>query len=150
MYIVDKINEIKARFNPNSVLLDKDKRFIESFYERVLSKPFANRGCSDCYNDAFIELYNYASKNEIRDMGQFLLKRQEIIRVTSKDDNGKNTLTVHNRSSLTDEIAIMTLKKAPNMIVLFESYPDNWEDIINQDSKTKSKKATKATEIKEQ
>lgn len=139
MYLLDKLKEMKVRFDESDELSSSDKSFIESNYERILSKRFNNRGCGQCYRDAFIEMYLYATKNGIKDMGKFIMKR-EVVRTIDG--------TVYSRTNITDEAAIKLLKSYPQRIDDFESYPDNWEELIviktkepkaNGESKKKSK-----------
>lgn len=122
MYILGKIEEIGVRFKASGELLSSDKSFIESYYERILFKRFNNRGCGQCYNDAFIEMYTYVKRNGIKDMGKFILKREELIHIQGDKQ-------VYARPNITDEIAIKYLSEYPNAIKKFETYPDNWEEL---------------------
>ncbi len=133
MSIIDQIEIIKARFDESGELLSSDKSFIQSYYERVLNKRFNRSGCGQCYKDAFIEMYIYIKKNGLRDMGQFILKREELLHI-----NGDSQ--VYTRANITDNIAIKYLKKYPNAITRFESYPDNWEEIISGEVKKATSK----------
>lgn len=121
MDILEKIEEVKVRFDQTNELSSSDKSFIESIYERVLSKRFNNRGCGQCYRDAFIEIYVQVKKSGIKDMGKFVLKREELLHI------GGN---VYTRVNIQDKISIEYLKKYPNAITRFESYPENWEELI--------------------
>ena len=145
MYLLDRLKEMKVRFDQSDELSSSDKSFIESNYERILAKRFSNRGCGQCYRDAFIEMYLYAAKNGIKDMGKFIMKR-EVVRTI----NG----TVYSRNNITDEVAIKLLKSYPQRIDDFESYPEDWEDLIlNKTKETKSafapKKKVSAAKTKE-
>lgn len=121
MDILEKIEEVKVRFDQTNELSSSDKSFIESIYERVLSKRFNNRGCGQCYRDAFIEIYVQVKKNGIKDMGNFVMKR-EVVRTIDG--------IVYSRNNITDEAAIKLLKTYPQRIDDFESYPKNWEELI--------------------
>lgn len=124
MYALKKIEEMKARFDDSGELSAFDKSFIESHYERISKKRFNNNGCGQCYHDAFIEMYVHVKKYGIKDMGQFILKREVLIHITGDPQ-------VYTRANITDDIAIKYLKQFPNAINRFESYPDNLEDILS-------------------
>lgn len=123
MYLLEKIEEMKVRFDESGELSFSDKTFIESNYERILSKQFSNRGCGQCYQDAFIEIYIHVKQNGIKDMGQFNLKREEVLHITGDTK-------VYTRVNIKDEVAIKYLKQFPNAINRFETYPDDWEKLV--------------------
>lgn len=138
--MLSKLEEMKARFDQSGELSSLDKKFIDSNYERILYKRFNNRGCGQCYKDAFIEIYIHVKKYGVKDMGQFILKR-EIVR----HFNGVS----FSRSTISDDIAIEFLRQYPQRIADFESYPDNWksmlaekvtEDVTQKPKTTKGKK----------
>lgn len=123
MYLLDKIEEMKVRLGESGELSFSDKTFIESNYERILSKQFSSRGCGQCYQDAFIEIYIHVKQNGIKNMGQFNLKREEVLHITGDTK-------VYTRVNIKDEVAIKYLKQFPNAINRFETYPDDWEKIV--------------------
>ena len=125
MYVSDKIEEIKARFDASDELLSSDKSFIESNYERILSKRFNKTGCGQCYHDAFIEIYIHIKQKGIKKMGKFILKREEVLHITGSPQ-------VYTRANITDDVAAKYLKQFPNAIGRFEGYPDDWEKIISE------------------
>lgn len=131
-----KLEEIKARFDQSGELSSSEKKFIESHYERVLSKTIRNRGCNQCLEDAFIEMYVHSKKYGIKDMGKFTLKR-EVVRFI---DN-----VPYSRANMTDKVAVKLLKQYPQRIEDFEEYPEEWEQIINQSPEKSNKKESKKT-----
>lgn len=131
MELLRKLEEMKTRFETSDGLSSSDKTFIENYYERILSKSFNNRGCGQCYRDAFIEMYLYAKKNGIKEMGKFVMKR-EVVRTIGG--------TVYSRNNITDDKAIELLKAYPQRIEDFEVYPDNWENLLSTQPKTKRAK----------
>lgn len=141
MDIIATIQEIKARFEKSSELLDSDKRFIDLYYERVTAKAFEKRGCNQCYQDAFIEMFIYVKTKGLRDMPNFILKRGQVLTVSNVDKDGNKTRTLYNRSNVTDEVSISHLKKYPKTIDWFESVPENWEELV---SKAKAEPKAKA------
>ena len=54
------IDELRARIETG--FSNQDKEAIVSLYKEVLYKDFVRTSCSDCYKDAFIEIYNYVKK----------------------------------------------------------------------------------------
>lgn len=140
MDVVIKIEEIKARLETNGGLLSSDKIFIETYYDRVLSKKFNRRACGQCYKDAFIEIYLFVKKNGIKEMGKYLLKREVVVHY-----NGY----VYSRAGMTDEIAIAYLSKFPNAISYFEEYPEDWQEGLAEETEKRKTKRQKKQETDE-
>ena len=120
--MLTKIEDMKVRFDDSGELSSSDKSFIESNYERILSKRFSRQGCGQCYKDAFVEIYIHIKKNGIKTMGKFILKREVVLHIAG-DSN------VYTRANITDEVAVKYLRKYPQAISQFEVYPDDWENI---------------------
>lgn len=123
MKFEDTIEEIKVRFEQTGELSSSDKSFIETKYERVLSKPYSRRNCGQCYQDAFIEMYTFYKKNGIKKMGLFKIKRGTGIHTSSG---------YYVRQNTTDEIAAKLLKENPKRADFFEELPENWEEIVDE------------------
>lgn len=138
MYLLNRIEEMKARFDESGELSPSDKIFIESNYERILNKRFTRSGCGQCYRDAFIEIFIHTKKYGIKDMGKYILKREEVIHVAGDPQ-------VYTRSNITDRIAINYLRKYPNAINRFESFPEDWESEVNGKRQNEGELQTKKT-----
>lgn len=138
MKFEDAIEEIKVRFERSGELSSSDKSFIESKYERVLSKSFSRRNCGQCYQDAFIEMYTFYKKNGIKKMGLLILKRGALLHYKNE---------VYTRVNMTDAIAAELLKDNPKRADFFEALPDNWEELIKEDLSDKSKSEDSAEQI---
>lgn len=123
MKFEDTIEEIKVRFERSGELSSSDKSFIESKYERVLSKSFSRRNCGQCYQDAFIEMYTFYKKNGLKKMGLLILKRGAGVHY--KND-------FYTRSNITDQIAAEMLKDNPKRADFFEELPDNLDEVIEE------------------
>lgn len=119
--LLNRIEDMKVRFDQSGELSSSDKSFIDSYYERILSKSFNRSNCNQCYRDAFIEIYIYVKQNGIKKMGKYILKREELIHIAGDPQ-------VYTRANLTDDIAIKYLKKYPNAISKFESFPDKLDN----------------------
>lgn len=131
MDLKTKLEEVKDRLDKTGDLTSADNRFVEINYERITGREFIRRGCGQCYKDAFIEMYIFYKKNGIKKMGEFILKRGVLFHYKNNP---------YTRVNLTDEIAIERLKEYPNTIEQYESYPDNWQELITGKQALKGKR----------
>jgi len=137
--MLSKIEDMKVRFENSGELSSSDKLFIESNYERILFKRFNKSGCSRCYLDAFIEIYYHIKKYGLKEMGKYILKREEVIHISGDTQ-------VYTRANITDDVAVKYLKLYPNAINRFESYPEDWDKKNEEKIKKKvAKQRTKQT-----
>lgn len=125
MYVLNKIEEMKVRFDESGELSSSDRSFIESNYERILSKRFNRSGCGECYKEAFAEIYIHIKKNGIKNMGKFILKREVVLHIAGDSQ-------VYTRANINDDVAAKYLKQFPNGIGHFESFPDDWDSIVSE------------------
>lgn len=94
---------------------------------RIYSKIYLNgKPCELCKHKHII-YFNQLKTNGLKILEkmadqQFILKDNVLI-----DIRGKGQFTKYNMS---DEIAIERLRQFPQRIDEFESYPENWEDIV--------------------
>ena len=94
---------------------------------RIYSKIYLNgKPCELCKHKHII-YFNQLKTNGLKILEkmadqQFILKDNVLVNIT-----GKGQFTKYNMS---DEIAIERLRQFPQRIDEFESYPENWEDIV--------------------
>lgn len=113
------IDELRARIETG--FSNQDKEAVVSLYKEVLNKDFVRTSCSDCYEDAFIEIYNYVKKEgKMKEKCSYTLKNGVLIQVFG-------TGQMFTNDNLTDEAAESYLKLYPKAINQFAHYPDDWE-----------------------
>lgn len=117
---------------------------LESLYRATFKKRL-NKGCSNCWLDAYILLLR-TEKNRLKAMKdcKFELKAGALLVDVVNGDNAK----MATRHNLTDELALYHLRTNPKCIRLFSKYPDDWqaqaeESAPKAESKAKAKKKAK-------
>ena len=116
---------LTARLDKGAGLSRAQEELIEKYYPLVTGKPFARRGCSNCYQDAALEIIiTHKRKGMIRQETKFFLKKGCVL------VNPTSDLPVVSNSNLTDDLAIAHLRARPKMIRYFEVYPDNLQELL--------------------
>lgn len=95
---------------------------------RIYSKLFLNeQPCEVCkkYHKAYFEKLEKTGLKILENMAEqkFILKDKIVI-------NDWETGRQYSKFNMTDKDAIERLRKYPKTISQFESFPDNWEDIV--------------------
>lgn len=118
------ISDMKGRIN--SGLSSIDKAEIARLYGEVLGKTFKVTSCRDCYRDACIEMELYLRKNgAMKEKSKYVLLNGFIIQ---EFGTGK----VYSNANLTDKVAEDYLRKYPQQIKMFASYPDDWQERVSK------------------
>lgn len=99
----------------------------ESLYKTIYRRGL-NKGCSDCWFDAYILLIR-TDMNKLKAMKakRFDLRAGAVLYDVNRDP--KKTVTHHN---LTDELALYHLRTNPDNIKYFSVYPENWHELAVQ------------------
>lgn len=142
--LMNRLTEMRGRYD--SGFSSSDRSYIESLYGKLLNKTVRRVGCSDCYRDAFIEIYSYLKKTGTMPIKpNYVLKAGVII-------HPKGTNQFYANSNIPDKIAEEHLAEFPNSIVDFQSYPSNYLDRVEarkngkEDTTIDSKALTQAYE----
>ena len=113
---------------------------------RIYSKIYLNgKPCELCKHKHII-YFNQLKTNGLKILEkmadqQFILKDNVLVNIT-----GKGQFTKYNMS---DEIAIERLRQFPQRIDEFESYPENWEDIVfPKENETRTDAMAKEVKLK--
>lgn len=122
MDIKDRLEKLKAGIDKSVPLSLSDKSLISNYYERITGKIFNRTSCGQCYRDAFIEMYIFYKKNGLKVMQKYIMKRGPVIHFKGN---------VYTRVNITDDLSIEILRDAPARIKFFESFPEDWEEEIN-------------------
>ena len=138
----ERLNDIKARFD--LPLTGADKMFIERAYRRVFGHDVPNKksGCSNCYRDAFIVLFNQVKNMaKLPKPSDYALKNGVVYQVPF---SGKAYV-----GDVPNEVAEGILAKFPNKISMFARYPEDWEKRVKKSAK-KAAKNDKTDKVDEQ
>lgn len=126
------LTELKGRID--SGLYSMDKAQVANLYNEVLGKTFKPTSCRDCYRDAVIEMILYLKKNgAMKEKCQYSLLNGAIIR---EFGTGK----VYSNANLTDKVAEAWLRKYPQQIKMFATYPADWQERVSRSVKKRVKK----------
>lgn len=139
--VKERLAEIKGRFN--LPLTGQDKAFIDRAYRRVFGHDVPNKksGCSNCYKDAFIVLFNQVkTMAKLPKPSDYALKNGVVYQVPF---SGAAFV-----GDVPNEVAEQILAKFPNKISMFARYPEDWEKRAKKSSKkaAKTDKTDKADE----
>lgn len=117
-----KYSEVKARIQEE----ESFRQEIESIYTTVIHRKL-NKGCNDCWLDAFI-LLTKTDINKLKSMGtrKFELKVGALLIDVKSGDNSK--LASHH--NLTDELALYHLSTNPKCSKKFAKLPENYEQLV--------------------
>lgn len=122
--VILRISELRGHVD--SGLSSMEKAEITKLYREVLGKEFKPTSCRDCYRDACIEMELYLRKNgAMKQKSLYMLLNGVIIREFG-------TGRVFSNANLTDKVAEEWLRKYPNQIKMFASYPEDWEVRISK------------------
>lgn len=130
--------EMKGKYSSYGEILSlfKDPKFSSDFralYEGVMRKPLS--GCINCKADAFIELMAIKPK-ERKSVMESKFKLKAGVLLYDFNDSSNNATN----ANLTDELALKHLSKDKNKIKFFEKYPENWQELIEEQKPKRTKK----------
>lgn len=113
------LQSMKSRFNDGFSTLDR--AYLDRLYYDLFGKDITNRGCGDCYRDAFILILNYLKKNKAMPQKcNYKLKPGAVIQFFGKS-------AVYSNPNLTDEIAEKYLGMNSDNRRMFSDLPSDWE-----------------------
>lgn len=97
-----------------------DRSLLDSLYFNIFGREITNRGCSDCYRDAYMEILIYLKRNKaMPKKSDFVLKAGAIITFFGEPK-------CYSNANITDEAAIRFLALNPSNEKLFEKLPEGW------------------------
>ena len=99
-----------------------DRLFINDMSVVVLSKCVRNSSCSDCYRDAYLEIYH-----KLKMLGTMPKEKKFVLRAgVLLHFNGK----MYVNENLTDDIAVAAISDNVGRKDLFQKFPDNLDELI--------------------
>lgn len=116
-----QLSEMKSRYD--SGFSSSDRQILESLHRNIIGKGITNKGCSDCYRDAYVFIINHLKKTKtMPSKPNYILKAGAIIHPAGTSKFYGNPLL--------DDIAEDHLSKFPKDIIKFAYFPDDWEDRV--------------------
>lgn len=122
--VLTRLIEMKSRYDIGFSSIDR--LFLDSLYFTLFGKNLTNRGCSDCYRDAYIEINTKLKRDKkMPEKSLFKLKPGAVISHFGESKSFTN-------ANLTDKEAIRFLAKDPSNANLFAELPDDWKSMVDE------------------
>lgn len=116
---MQRLQEMESRYNDGFSSLDRS--YLDSLYYNLFGREITNKGCGDCYRDAYMEICIKLKKTKtMPKKSDFVLKAGAIITFFGE-------AKCYSNANLTDEAALRFLALNPNNEKLFESLPSDWQ-----------------------
>lgn len=116
---MQRLQEMESRYNDGFSSLDRS--YLDSLYYDLFGREITNKGCGDCYRDAYMEICIKLKKTKaMPKKSDFVLKAGAIITFFGE-------ARCYSNANLTDEAALRFLALNPNNEKLFESLPSDWQ-----------------------
>ena len=123
---INQLEEMRIRYDDGFSV--SDRALLENLNQIVFGKVITKTGCSDCYRDAYILIYNkLKALGEMPTPSNYKLKAGMLIHTF----NSPNFYTLE----IPDEVAEDYLRTNPSNIREFQRYPADWEERIKKNSK---------------
>lgn len=117
--VMTTLQSMKSHFNDGFSTLDRS--YLDRLHYNIFGRDITNRGCSDCYRDAFILINNYLKKNKTMPQKcNYRLKPGAVIQFFGKS-------AIYSNPNLTDEIAEKYLGLNSDNKCMFSDLPSDWE-----------------------
>lgn len=116
------LDSMRSRYEDGFSTIDRS--LLDKLHFLLFGREITNRGCGDCYRDAYILIYNHLKK--IKAMPKpslYKLKLGVVIQFFGESN-------VYSNSNLTDEIAERFLAKNSANKRFFSDLPSNWEERV--------------------
>ena len=118
--VMERLSEMRDRFDAG--FSSSDRLFINDMSVVVLSKCVRNSSCSDCYRDAYLEIYH-----KLKMLGTMPKEKKFVLRAgVLLHFNGK----MYVNENLTDDIAVAAISDNVGRKDLFQKFPDNLDELI--------------------
>lgn len=114
------LEDMKSRFEDG--FSSSDRSVLEELHRVLFNRGISNKGCSDCYRDAYVVIYKQLkdTKTMPKAKSLYTLKAGAILRRPGDNKFYANPLP-------NDEIPEKYLADYPQNINLFASFPNDWE-----------------------
>lgn len=120
---MQRLKEMESRFDDGFSSLDR--MYLDSLYFTLFGKEITNKGCSNCYRDAFIEINVKLKKTKaMPKKSEYVLKPGAIITFFGERQ-------CYTNANMTDEAALRFLSQNPLNENLFEKLPADWKERVS-------------------
>lgn len=134
------LSEMKSRFQSGFSSLDR--LLLDRLHQLIYGSEITNTGCSDCYRDAYVMIYNkLKTDKEMPKTPNYILKGGAIIHPVGTSRFYTNPLP-------SDDIAEEFLSKFPHEVNKFAQLPVDWEDRVAAYNARKAEEARAEAEKK--
>lgn len=118
-----RLREMESRYHSGFSSLDRS--FLDSMYYMIFGKEITNKGCSNCYRDAYIEIYSKLKREQkMPKKSSYQLKAGAVITFFGSSQAFTN-------ANLTDEVAVKYLSLCDDNAKMFSYLPDGWETQVS-------------------
>lgn len=118
-----RLREMESRYHSGFSSLDRS--FLDSMYYMIFGKEITNKGCSNCYRDAYIEIYSKLKREQkMPKKSSYQLKAGAVITFFGSSQAFTN-------ANLTDEVAVKYLSLCEENAKMFSYLPDGWETQVS-------------------
>lgn len=119
--IMLQLSEMKSRFQ--SGFSSSDRLLLDSIHRLLFGNEITNTGCSDCYRDAYVIIFNHLKKSKtMPEKPNYVLKAGALIHPAGTSKFYVNPIP--------DEVAEEHLSKYPGEVNKFAHLPTDWEDRV--------------------
>ena len=102
----------------------EERARIEQLYLAILRKHITNTSCTNCYQDAFIEVFTFLQRNgALPEERHYELQEGKCLHIFGSSEY---------LFDVTDEQAEKFLAQMPDAIACFAKYPEDWKERINK------------------
>ena len=137
---IERLEEMRSRYKDG--FSSSDRAYLEALNFRLFNKPITLTGCSDCYRDAYVIIFNKLKNDKkMPAEANYILKNGALLHEFGTSDYYSHRVS--------DEVAEHFLKKNPDDIRLFSKFPEDWRERINKSKTEKAAKAEVETEKKD-
>lgn len=120
--IIKTLQEMESRFADGFSNLDR--AFLDKMYYELFGKEITNRGCSDCYRDAYLEIMVKLRKEKaMPKKSDYKLKAGAVIQFFGES-------RAYTSANLTNEVAERYLSLNPGNANMFAELPDDWKSRV--------------------
>lgn len=122
--VLTRLIEMKSRFEIGFSSIDR--QFLDELYYTLFAKNIPNRGCSDCYRDAYtLSIIKLKKDKKMPQKSLFKLKPGAVISFFGE-------AKAYTNANLIDTIALRFLSKDPSNQNLFAELPAHWEEMVEE------------------
>ena len=117
------LQEMESRYHDG--FSSTDRAYLDNLYYDLFGREISNKGCSDCYRDAYMEIKIKLRKEKAMPKKcDYKLKPGAIIVFFGESQ-------AYSNPNLTNEVAERYLSKNANHSVMFAELPDDWKMRVN-------------------